>query len=89
MRALVGFLSRQLRARPLACASLCLLLGMLLAQALPASALHAMLALVAVGGRIHWVCGYGISQEVAVKPDDEAVELQYHDSIQRRNDNAQ
>ena len=33
--------------------------------------------LVAVGNRVHWVCGYGISQEAAVGPDDEAVMLKY------------
>ena len=31
--------------------------------------------LVAVGNRVHWVCGLGISQEAAVKPGDSAVRL--------------
>lgn len=33
--------------------------------------------LVAVGSRVHWVCGLGISQEAAVKHGDEAVLLEY------------
>lgn len=36
-------------------------------------------ALVAVGNRVHWVAGLGISQEAAVKPGDRAVKLIYHD----------
>ncbi|MBR0367227.1 MAG: tRNA lysidine(34) synthetase TilS [Clostridia bacterium] len=32
--------------------------------------------LVAVGGRVHWVCGLGISQEASVKPGDSAVRLE-------------
>lgn len=32
--------------------------------------------LVAVGGRVHWVCGLGISQEASVKPGDTAVRLE-------------
>ncbi|MBR7187207.1 MAG: tRNA lysidine(34) synthetase TilS [Clostridia bacterium] len=34
------------------------------------------IALVAIGSRIHWVCGYGISQEAALKPGDRAVLLE-------------
>jgi len=33
--------------------------------------------LVAVGERVHWVCGLGISQEAALVPDCEAVELKF------------
>ena len=33
--------------------------------------------LIAVGSRVHWVCGYGISKEAAVHPGDDAVELVY------------
>ena len=33
--------------------------------------------LVAVGNRVHWVCGYGISQEAALSPGCDAVELVY------------
>ena len=33
--------------------------------------------LIAVGSRVHWVCGYGISNEAAVHPGDDAVELVY------------
>lgn len=36
-------------------------------------------ALVAVGHRVHWVCGYGISQEAAVSPGDTAVMLKYNE----------
>ena len=32
--------------------------------------------LVAVGSRVHWVCGLGISQEASVKPGDTAVRLE-------------
>ncbi len=32
--------------------------------------------LIAVGDRVHWVCGLGISQEAAVRPGDKAVRLQ-------------
>ena len=38
--------------------------------------------LVAVGDRVHWVCGFGISQEAAVHPGDGALLLQYEqDSV--------
>ena len=33
--------------------------------------------LVAVGDRVHWVCGYGISREAALVPGCDAVELRY------------
>lgn len=42
------------------------------------------IALIAVGNRVHWVTGYGISQDAAVHPGDGAVLLEYHDHIQRR-----
>jgi len=32
---------------------------------------------VAVGGRVHWVCGLGISREAALKPGSDAVRLEY------------
>ena len=32
--------------------------------------------LVAVGNRVHWVVGYGISQEAAVRPNDAAIRLE-------------
>ena len=35
--------------------------------------------LVAVGDRVHWICGYGISQEAAVRGGDEAVMLKYYE----------
>ena len=41
--------------------------------------LRDFIPLVAVGNRIHWVCGYGISQEAAVSPGDEAVTLKYNE----------
>lgn len=34
-------------------------------------------ALIAVGNRVHWVCGLGISEEAAVHPGGNAVKLQY------------
>ena len=35
--------------------------------------------LVAVGDRVHWAVGLGISREAAVQPGDNAVRLEYHD----------
>lgn len=35
--------------------------------------------LVAVGNRIHWVCGLGISQEASIQPGDGAVMLEYRE----------
>ena len=35
--------------------------------------------LVAVGSRVHWVCGLGISREAAVRPGDAAVLFEYKD----------
>ena len=38
--------------------------------------LRDLIPLIAVGSRVHWVCGLGISQEASVHPGDEAVMLQ-------------
>ena len=35
--------------------------------------------LVAVGNRVHWVCGLGISQEASIHPGDSAVMLEYNE----------
>ena len=43
--------------------------------------LRDLIPLVAVGNRVHWVCGHGISQEAAVRPGDEAVLLQYETGL--------
>lgn len=47
------------------------------------------IALVAVGHRVHWVAGCGISQEAAVEPGGDAVLLEYNDCLQRRNEHAE
>ena len=51
--------------------------------------LRDLIPLVAVGERIHWVCGLGISEESSVKPGDEAVSLRCRQYIQWRKDHAQ
>ncbi|MBR2698187.1 MAG: hypothetical protein IKE76_06295, partial [Clostridia bacterium] len=38
--------------------------------------LRDLVPLVAVGSRVHWVCGLGISQEASVVPGDSAVRLE-------------